>query len=43
MIFKDGVVTCECGARAVMNLAVGWKCPEHGVTGKKEANNGTNN
>jgi hypothetical protein len=38
MIFKDGVVICECGTRAVMNAAVGWKCPEHGVTGKMEAN-----
>ena len=36
MIFKDGVVTCECGLRAVMNAAVGWKCPEHGVTGLKK-------
>jgi hypothetical protein len=39
MMHKDGIFTCECGARAVLSAAIGWKCPEHGVTGKiKEAN-----
>jgi hypothetical protein len=36
MIYKDGIFTCECGVRAVLSAAIGWKCPEHGVTGKIE-------
>jgi hypothetical protein len=39
MIYKDGVAICECGLRAVLSYAIGWKCPEHGVTGQKEATN----
>jgi hypothetical protein len=32
MKIEKGFLHCDCGAKAIHNSAIGWKCPEHGVS-----------